>query len=95
VKKFINTVLVFSFVLISILNGASRIAYTRPGFMMKIPTSSMRKAPYLFRTGFGVELHRFDPFNSAQGIYFDMELGKNLHLDFLRCKLPIVQHRPF
>ncbi|HJL63740.1 MAG TPA: hypothetical protein QGH36_06025, partial [Candidatus Marinimicrobia bacterium] len=69
-------------VLISILSGASRIAYTRPGFMMKIPTSSMRKAPYLFRTGFGVELHRFDPFNSAQGIYFDMELGKNFTFGF-------------
>ena len=81
-KKFINIVLVFSFVLISILSGASRIAYTRPGFMMKIPTSSMRKAPYLFRTGFGVELHRFDPFNSAQGIYFDMELGKNFTFGF-------------
>jgi hypothetical protein len=50
--------------------------------MMKIPTSSMRKAPYLFRTGFGVELHRFDPFNSAQGIYFDMELGKNFTFGF-------------
>ncbi len=66
----------------SILFGASRIAYTRPGFMMKIPTSSVRKAPYLFRTGFGVELHRFDPFNSAQGIYFDMELGKNFTFGF-------------
>ena len=62
--------------------GASRVAYTRPGFMMKIPTSSVKKAPYLFRTGFGVELHRFDPFNSAQGIYFDMELGKNFTFGF-------------
>ena len=58
------------------------MAYTRPGFMMKIPTSSVRKAPYLFRTGFGVELHRFDPFNSAQGIYFDMELGKSFTFGF-------------
>ncbi len=50
--------------------------------MMKIPTSSVKKAPYLFRTGFGIEMHRFDPFNTAQGIYFDMELGKNFTFGF-------------
>jgi hypothetical protein len=66
----------------SISYGASRVSYTRPGFMMKIPTSSTAQAPYLFRTGFGIELHRFDPFNSAKGIYFDMELGKNFTLGF-------------
>jgi len=66
----------------SISLGASRVAYTRPGFMMKIPTSSVQKAPYLFRTGFGTELHNFDPFNSAQGIYFDMELGRNFTFGF-------------
>jgi len=69
-------------VLISVSSAASRVAYTRPGFMMKIPTSSTTQAPYLFRTGFGIELHRFDPFNSAKGIYFDMELGKNFTLGF-------------
>mgnify|MGYP000288859545 CR=1 FL=1 len=69
-------------VLISTSWGASRVSYTRPGFMMKIPASSVKKAPYLFRTGFGIELHRFDPFNSAQGIYFDMELGKNFTFGF-------------
>ena len=81
-KKIINNLLIFYLVLISVCWGASRVAYTRPGFMMKIPTSSVKKAPYLFRTGFGVELHRFDPFNSAQGIYFDMELGKNFTFGF-------------
>ncbi len=69
-------------VLMSVSSAASRVAYTRPGFMMKIPTSSTTQAPYLFRTGFGIELHRFDPFNSAKGIYFDMELGKNFTLGF-------------
>ena len=66
----------------SVSSAASRVAYTRPGFMMKIPTSSTTQAPYLFRTGFGIEFHRFDPFNSAKGIYFDMELGKNFTLGF-------------
>ena len=41
--------------------ASARVAYTRPGLMMRIPTSSVEKAPYIFRTGFGVELHNFDP----------------------------------
>jgi len=65
-----------------ILTAATRVAYTRPGFMMKIPTSSVERSPYLFRAGFGAELHNFSPFNTAKGIYFDMELGKSFILGF-------------
>ena len=50
--------------------------------MMKIPTSSVERSPYLFRAGFGAELHNFSPFNTAKGIYFDMELGKSFILGF-------------
>ena len=57
--------------------ASSRIVYTRPGLMMRVPTSSVQKAPYIFRTGFGVELHNFDPINTAKGVYFDMEFGIN------------------
>jgi len=70
------------FLIITVAFGATRVAYTRPGFMMKIPSSSVHKSPYLFRTGFGTELHNFNPFNSAQGIYFDTELGKNFTFGF-------------
>ena len=81
-RKFLYRSIAILLLITSISVGASRVAYTRPGFMMKIPTSSVLKAPYLFRTGFGTELHNFDPFNSAQGIYFDMELGRNFTFGF-------------
>jgi hypothetical protein len=62
--------------------AATRVAYTRPGLMMKIPFSTVGRSPYLFRTGFGTELHNFSPFNSSAGIYFDMEVGRNFSLGF-------------
>ena len=40
------------------------------------------EAPYIFRTGFGVELHNFDPINTAKGVYFDMEFGKGFAAGF-------------
>lgn len=62
--------------------GGTRVAYSRPGLMMKIPTSSNKKAPYLFRTGFGAEVHNFNPFNTAKGVYFDMELSRGFGFGF-------------
>jgi hypothetical protein len=50
--------------------------------MIRIPTSSNQKTPYLFRTGFGTEIHNFDPFNTAKGVYFDMELNKGFAFGF-------------
>ena len=73
-KKF-NIIIIF-LVLLNIAFANTRIVYTRPGLMMRVPTSSVQKAPYIFRTGFGVELHNFDPVNTAKGVYFDMELGR-------------------
>ena len=71
------------FILFSLSYGGTRVAYTRPGLMMKIPTSSNKKAPYLFRTGFGTEVHNFNPFNTAKGVYFDMELNKGFGFGLL------------
>jgi len=66
----------------SMVLGSTRVAYTRPGLMMRVPTSSTQKTPYLFRTGFGTEIHNFDPFNTAKGVYFDMELSKGFAFGF-------------
>ena len=72
---------VFMFTLLLVGTGAlfasGRIAYTRPGFMMKIPSSSTSRSPYLFQTGFGSEIHNFSPLNTAKGGYFNMETGKS------------------
>jgi len=62
--------------------GSTRVAYTRPGLMMRVPTSSNQKSSYLFRTGFGTEIHNFDPLNTAKGVYFDMELNKGFAFGF-------------
>ena len=77
---FLIFIMVISFNDISF--AATRVAYTRPGLMMKIPFSTVGRSPYLFRTGFGTELHNFSPFNSTAGIYFDMEVGRNFSLGF-------------
>ena len=78
-KKNILFTLIF---LSSMIFASARVAYTRPGLMMRIPTSSVEKAPYIFRTGFGVELHNFDPINTAKGVYFDMEFAKGFSAGF-------------
>ena len=76
-KYFASLILIFSMVL-----GSTRVAYTRPGLMMRVPSSSNQKTPYLFRTGFGTEVHNFDPFNTAKGVYFDMELNRGFSFGF-------------
>ncbi|MDC0479872.1 tetratricopeptide repeat protein [bacterium] len=70
------------FLLVGFVFGSTRVAFTRPGLMIRIPTSSNQKTPYLFRTGFGTEIHNFDPFNTAKGVYFDMELNKGFAFGF-------------
>ena len=79
-KKF--NIIIISLVFLNIVFANTRIVYTRPGLMMRVPTSSVQKAPYIFRTGFGVELHNFDPVNTAKGVYFDMELGRGFTAGF-------------
>jgi len=68
--------------ILSFLTASTRVVYTRPGLMMRVPTSSIQKAPYLFRTGFGTEIHNFNPLNTAKGVYFDMELNKGFSVGF-------------
>ncbi|RMF09512.1 MAG: tetratricopeptide repeat protein [Candidatus Neomarinimicrobiota bacterium] len=80
-KKFGSLVLLLLLSLVS-GQGTARVAYTRPGTMMKIPVSYATRTPYLFRTGFGAEVHNFNPLNVAKGVYFDMELGKSFLFGF-------------
>ena len=65
------------------LYGSTRVAYTRPGLMMRIPVTSNKKAPYLFRTGVTelsstILIH----FNTANGVYFETELGRGFSFGF-------------
>ena len=69
-------------VLPSLLMAGTRVAYTRPGLMMRIPTSSNKSTPYLFRTGVSTEFHNFNPFNTAKGAFFEMEIGRGFSAGF-------------
>ena len=65
------------------LLGVTRVVNMYPGSMMKIPTSSPVRSPYLFSTGFATEIHRFsDPFNTARGFYFSMDLTNRFTMGF-------------
>ena len=55
--------------------SATRIAYLRPGPMMKIPFSMSGTSPYLFTAGFGTEFHNLTPINTAKGFYYNMQAG--------------------
>ena len=73
---------IFTLLLGAILYSGTRVAYTRPGLMMRIPISSNKKTPYLFRAGVSTEFHNFNPFNTARGVYFETELGRGFSLGF-------------
>ena len=60
--------------------GISRLSYSRPGAMMRIPMSSVVRSPYLFSAGFVAEVVKVQPYSSATGLYFDSEISKNLRL---------------
>ena len=68
--------------LCAMLYSGTRVAYTRPGLMMRVPISSNKKTPYLFRAGVSTEFHNFNPFNTARGVYFETELGRGFSLGF-------------
>ena len=54
--------------LITTVFSATRVAYLRPGPMMKIPFTSVRQSPYLFTAGFGSELHNLAPLTLREGL---------------------------
>ena len=74
--------LIFAILFTAVLSAGTRVAYTRPGLMMKVPTSSNKKTPYLFRTGVSSEFHNLNPFNTAKGAFFETELGRGFSCGF-------------
>lgn len=60
--------------------GISRLSYSRPGPMMRVPMSSVVRSPYLFSAGFVAEVVNISPYSSATGVYFDSEISRNLRL---------------
>jgi len=81
-SSIIKRIVICQFLLLNISFSVTRVAYTRPGYMMKIPASSITRSPYLFSTGFGMEIHSFSPFNPAKGVYFSMDVSENVTFAF-------------
>ena len=68
----ISILAIFAF--LQILTYANtRVAYLRPGPMMKIPYTSIAPSPYFFTAGTGTEIHNLAPFNTATGAYYSMD----------------------
>ncbi len=60
--------------------AVTRLSFTRPGGMMRVPISTSVRSDNLFMAGFVSELLNIAPYNSASGVYFDAEVGKNLRI---------------
>ena len=72
--KFTRYIIAF-IIIVNYSYSATRIAYLRPGPMMKIPFSMSGTSPYLFTAGFGTEFHNLAPINTAKGFYYNMQAG--------------------
>jgi len=62
------------------LSGVTRLAFSHPGGMIRVPMSSVSRSPYLFSAGFVSEMVNISPYNSATGVYFDSEISRNFRL---------------
>ncbi|MCK4688955.1 MAG: hypothetical protein KAT41_01535 [Candidatus Marinimicrobia bacterium] len=74
-KHFIKVLMIVLFISQVVLGQVTRVASTKPGFMMKIPTSSIYRTPYVFRTGFSSEIYGVtDSLDMAKGVFFEADL---------------------
>lgn len=69
-------------VFITAMNASvTRVAFSKPGYMMKIPTSSVYPTPYIFRTGFATEVFRLtDSLSVSKAVYFEADLTSTFKL---------------
>ncbi len=64
----------------SVAGEITRVAFTKPGYMMKIPTSSIYRTPYIFRTGIGTEIYGTVDTLIARGVFFESDLSNTFKL---------------
>jgi uncharacterized protein YoxC len=75
--------LILCVVLITALSGQNkvhRVAFTKPGSMMKIPSSSIYPTPYVFRTGISIDSYGFTDSLFAKGILFETDLSNTFKI---------------
>lgn len=70
-----------SIILTASLSGQiTRVAFTKPGYMMKIPTSSIYRTPYVFRTGICTDIYGFADTLITRGVFFETDLSNTFKI---------------
>ncbi|MBU0712732.1 tetratricopeptide repeat protein [bacterium] len=65
---------------VSLSGQITRVAFTKPGFMMKIPTSSIYRTPYIFRTGISTDIYGFVDTLITRGVFFETDLSNTFKI---------------
>ena len=66
--------------IVAALFGSSRVAYTRPGEMIKIPTSSSMPTQKLFTVGASTQIYKSSPLNQGTGVFLKAFLSPKFQL---------------
>lgn len=65
---------------VSLSGQITRVAFTKPGYMMKIPTSSIYRTPYVFRTGICTDIYGFADTLITRGVFFETDLSNTFKI---------------
>jgi len=60
----------------------TRVGFSHPGYMIKIPTSSIYRTPYIFRTGFTTDVYGFSDSLFTKGVFFETDLTNSFKIGF-------------
>ncbi len=52
----------------------TRVAFSKPGYMMKIPSSSIYRTPYVFRTGFCADTYGFRDTLFSKAVFLETDI---------------------
>ena len=81
-------ILTLSAVLMTVgsVQSQTRVSFSKPGYMMRIPTSSGMASPYIFRAGFATDIYSFDAAGSglkpASAVFIDSQPGNSFSFGF-------------
>jgi len=64
----------------SLTGQITRVAFTKPGYMMKIPTSSIYRTPYVFRTGISTDIYGSVDTLISRGVFFETDLSSSFKI---------------
>ncbi|MCK5520278.1 MAG: hypothetical protein KAI81_04135 [Candidatus Marinimicrobia bacterium] len=78
----LSLILIFSLQILA----DSQVSFTKPGSMMRIPSSSSGESEYIFRAGFGTDFYSFDSKNTGlkptSAVFLDSEISNSFSFGF-------------